>query len=371
MLTGKRIIVASEMGVGSTGAGLVHGLRREGWAVEEIDPRLFHMQSNAYVSRALARLMKPWSQADLNNAILLAAQCVEPQAFLTVKGSLIAAATLRHLKAYGIATVMYYPDYHFGYAGVDQSTFERYDLFFTTKSFQLPWLCERLGADRVCLVHHGYCDQVHRAGKAAVDEQAYLADVVYVGNYAPSKEYWLGAIVRRLPQVDLRIVGSRWDVARDVAVKARAIGHVIDGDLYARAIEHSRINLAVHGPVAPAPDWQDLVSTRTFEIPACKGFMLHIDNAEVRTLFQPGREIDVFSNPDELVAKIEHYLARPELRREMITRAYARAVPAYGYDARASEISCRIDELLASRSPRRVTAAVLNPSGPSARADAM
>ena len=38
--------------------------------------------------------------------------------------------------------------------------------------------------------------------------------------------------------------------------------------------------------VADETQWKDLVSTRTFEIPACKGFMLHVDNSEVREFFE-------------------------------------------------------------------------------------
>ena len=67
--------------------------------------------------------------------------------------------------------------------------------------------------------------------------------------------------------------------------------------------------------------------------------MLHIDNAEVRSLFTPGEEIDVFATPDDLCEKIRYYLARPDERRAMIERAYARCVPAYSYDARAKAIT--------------------------------
>ena len=66
--------------------------------------------------------------------------------------------------------------------------------------------------------------------------------------------------------------------------------------------------------------------------------MLHIDNDEVREYFKPGKEIDVFSTPEELADKIQFYLARPELREKMIDRAYARCVPSYGYVRRAVEI---------------------------------
>jgi spore maturation protein CgeB len=132
-------------------------------------------------------------------------------------------------------------------------------------------------------------------------------------------------------------------------LKRCALGHVLTGDFYAHALQHSRINVAIHGGPAGLFGWQDLVSTRTFEIPACKGFMLHIDNAEVRCLFKPGGEIDVFANEDELIEKIDYYLARATLRCAMIERAYRRCVPAYGYDARAEVISRRVMALLESR----------------------
>lgn len=111
----------------------------------------------------------------------------------------------------------------------------------------------------------------------------------------------------------------------------------VTGDLMAELIQSSRVNVAIH--LGPAPDGsRDKVSTRTFEIPACKGFMLHEDNAEIRSLFEPGTEIDVFDTPEALYAKVEHYLARPDRRAEMIERAYRRAVPAYSYYERAEEL---------------------------------
>jgi spore maturation protein CgeB len=90
--------------------------------------------------------------------------------------------------------------------------------------------------------------------------------------------------------------------------------------------------------VPASGDWEDLVSTRTFEIPAAKCFMLHIDNEEVRDLFNPGSEIDVFSSGEQLSNQIDFYLARPDLRAKLIERAYRRCVPAYSYDARAQQM---------------------------------
>jgi glycosyltransferase involved in cell wall biosynthesis len=350
--SGKRVVMATDFRFGTTGDGIAHGLRAQGWDIYEIEPRDYFVQSGSSLTKIASRLMRQQSVGAYNEAILKAVEQVDAQAFLTVKGSDLHPRTLQRLSERGVVSLNYYPDYHFRHNGLDQSTFPLYDIFLTTKSFQLGYLRDLLGPERVDLLHHGYCDLVHMPRSASIDEPEYVADVTYVGNYSPYKEEWLRPIAHRLPNARFHVIGSRWELTQDAALKRSVLGYVLNGDFYARALQHSRVNISVHaGPNAPE-GWQDLVSIRTFEIPACKGFMLHIDNAEVRSLFEPGREIDVFANVEEMIDKIAYYLARPALRREMIERAYARCVPAYGYDARAEVISRKITELLRTRRRR-------------------
>jgi len=135
----------------------------------------------------------------------------------------------------------------------------------------------------------------------------------------------------------LAIYGELWtENLRRAALRPYVKGYGVFGEAYRHAIADARICLAMHaGPVQPS-GWEDAISTRTFEIPACGGFMLHIDNDETRSFFTPGEEIDVFASEDELIARVSYYLPRDEQRREMARRAYARAVPAYSYDARVA-----------------------------------
>jgi hypothetical protein len=346
MLTGRRMVLAADYRVGTTGAGLANGFRADGWAVHEIDWRAFFTETASIAGRLVGRAIRPLMIKAYNEAILTAIEQVKPRAFVTVKGMYIRSDTLQRLAQMGIATVNYYPDFHFDYPGFDPATLILYSLVVTAKSFQVGFLGQLVGAPPVTFVHHGYCEHVHFPRTSTVHEQDYLADVCYVGNYSPSKEGWLRAIVCRVPGIRFRIIGWRWEHARDVALKRSAIGHGLWGDFYACAVQHSRINIAVHGDRREPEGWQDLVSTRTFEIPACKGFMLHVDNSEVRELFEAGQEIDIFASEDELIEKIDYYLGMPELRREMIERAYRRCVPAYSYNARAATISSKIAALL-------------------------
>ena len=287
----------------------------------------------------LSRLTEKSADAAYRRELLQECRSLKPDVFLTVKGVGFSADFLRRIKETGASTVMYYPDYHFDYPGVSIDSFAEYDLFVTTKSFQLEHLARLLGRERVAFVPHGYVDVVHRPVFDVVSEEQYRVDLLYAGNHSPYKQKWLEESIAALPKASVKIIGNRW---RQKAFVEPLVHCKIAGELsgigYAEAIQTARINIAFHmGPTALG--WQDLVSTRTFEIPACKGFMLHIDNNEVREFFEPGKEIDVFSTPEELADKVQFYLSRPELRARMIERAYARAVPAYGYRSRAEAVS--------------------------------
>jgi hypothetical protein len=186
---------------------------------------------------------------------------------------------------------------------------------------------------------HGYVTQVHYPRHHA-NRNAYWADCCHIGSCSPYKINWITAIKRILPLVRLRVAGPGWRRAlRGTDLEECVTSEPLFGDLCCRAIQRSRINLAFHYGPGGKDGWADFVSTRTFEIPAFRGFMLHIDNPEVRTLFEPDLEIGLFTDERDLCEKIEHYLARPELRGAMIERAYRKAVPAYSYDARAEVVS--------------------------------
>jgi hypothetical protein len=336
----RRIVLASEFWFGASAEGIAHGLRKLGWDVCPIDTRQHFLQTRFLSLRLLSRAVHRVCVASYNATLLDAVETLRPHAFLTVKGLYLTPNTLKEIRRLGVMTLNYYPDYHFDYIDFDQRTFELYDRFFTTKSFQIPFLKERLGSDRAVFLHHGYSSLVHYPRVRQVDEPDFVADCAYVGNYSSYKARWLEIVARALPTVKLAIVGSGWRGPTNNSILApNVMGHQLQGDAYSRFLQHVRINIAFHSGPSGADQWQDLVSTRTFEIPACKGFMLHIDNDELREIYEPGKEIDVFATGAQLCEKITYYMPRPQIRQEMIERAYSRCVPAYSYDARAKIIS--------------------------------
>ena len=347
-MTTQAMLFAGDWWPGSTEGGLVLGFRESGWDTRTLDRRRYFLVSRSLALRALARLTNRFSRVAYNAAIIKAAKDNPPKAFFTVKGVDIFPETLRTLRALGIVTVNYYPDVAFEHAGLSGPSLGEYDLFFSTKSFHIANERDTPVRGHLEMLHHGYVSNVHYPHLADLDERAYAVDCCYVGCWSPNKQDVLMNLVSLIPDVDLKILGPGWQQrARGTLLERHIANEVVYGDDYARAIQTARINLAFHYGRAGSQGWQDLVSTRTFEIPACKGFMLHIDNPEVRSLFDCGSEIDCFSSPEELAQKVKFYLARSELRRACIERAYARCVPAYSYEARAAVMSRALDERLA------------------------
>ncbi|URW74446.1 glycosyltransferase [Sphingomonas donggukensis] len=338
--------MATEFWHGATGLGLANGFRDLGWLVEQIDVRDFLPHGRGIVSRIEARLLQKFHVADYNAAILRAVERCGATVFITVKGSFVTAGTLASLHARGVRTVNYYPDVEFEHVGTDRSVLSRYDLIVTTKTYHLDYLKDLVGSNRLAFVHHGYSPLVHRPVSVPADENDYEYDITYVGNPSPYKLAWLRHVVDAFPDRRIAIVGWNWaNIAKGPAFERAIIGHAISGDFYAHLVGVSRINLALHSGPVRTPGWEDAVSTRSFEIPACGGFMLHVDNAEVRSLYDPDKEIGTFSTPGDLVGNIDRFLADADDRRAVAAAGHARAVPAYSLDARATEIANAIQRL--------------------------
>lgn len=341
----KSIVFSGSFWTGSTESGLSQGFRTLGWNVQEVDGReIGALGQRNLALRVAARLTRRMSRIVYEKQLIDACTALKPRFFMTVKGVGLTTDFLRRVKETGARTVMYYPDFHFDHPGLSEESFKEYDFFITTKTHQIDYLRRRLPrSTTVSFIPHGYCSSVHRPVHQSISGSEYQVDVQHAGNHSAYKQKWIESAIGALPNASFRLVGDHWQRhAQSTSLERCQMPGPITGVGYADAIQTAKINVSVlMGPTRNG--WQDKVSTRTFEIPACRGFMLHIDSEEVRELYTVGREIDVFSSPDELNDKIAFYLDRPDARERMIQSAYERCVPRYSYDLRAKEILAVID----------------------------
>jgi len=341
-----RMMMVTEFWHGATGRGLSEGFRSLGWDVAEVDvARFLPSAGGSIASRVAARMTRPVAVRALNAHVLALAEQLDIEVVLTIKGAFIAPETLLSLRRRGTYCVNFYPDVLFEHAGSSLDMLRLFDLVVTTKSYHMPYLTELLGNERTAFVHHGYSPSAH-SSRHRLAEIPYRWDISYIGNPSPHKVEYLVALAEAFSDRSFAVMGNRWTAAAaGTALERHVTRAPVIGDYFARAIEHSRINLAIHyGPIGK-DGWEDLTSTRTFEIPAAGGFMMHVDNAEVRALYEAGREVALFSGKAELIDRVGYYLEHEEERRAIAQAGHERCVPAYSLNARALEIS----ELLADR----------------------
>ncbi len=332
------IVLVGELWHGAPVRGFAQAFRDRGWLVIEIDINQYLSIPNSLTLRAMARFAPRAFESNLNRDIVSICRRHKADYLFFMKGNGIWPETLQKLHLDGVETINFYPDVEFHHPGLAMGTVAGSTWLFSTKSFHVEYFSKAFGRE-ITHLNHGFSRLVHRPRREVLGEHEFDWDISYVGNPSPYKLDWLIGVVESFPEQRIAVVGHRWTaIASGTPLAPYVLGYPLTGDALADIIETSKINIALHfGPVG-ARGWQDNLSARSFQIPASRGFMLHIDNAEIRDQFDVPEEIDVFSSPGELNAKIEYYLAHPAQRQAMNQRAYLRCLDSYSFDHRVATI---------------------------------
>ena len=340
MTSTLRVLTTGESWEGCTGRACTHALRTLGCDVSEVNIDMYVPQWRRPVSRVVGRAILPIARKEFNEALLHQAYQQSPALFIAFKGPYVEAATLRKMRSMGIKLYNYYPDTSaFTHGPVLPKALPDYDCVFYTKPFWDKDVRESISLRESVFLPHGYDEELHKPWPLTEQDRVhYEVDVAVIGSHTAYKERLLGELLRLRPQMNLKIWGSRWESCRDVEILNHWQLGPLTGQGYSRALQAAKVNLAITSGVVPGASQGDYVTTRTYQIPACRAFMLHERNPEVLELFQEGKEIACFSSPAEAAEKIDHYLAHPEERTAITEAGYRRCVPAYSYTARMRDL---------------------------------
>jgi hypothetical protein len=80
------------------------------------------------------------------------------------------------------------------------------------------------------------------------------------------------------------------------------------------------------------------IKGRNFEVPACGGFLLTGLAENLGEYYKPGVEVETYNNVEEMVAKIRHYLAHEEDRKQISEAGYQRTMRDHTYFQRYDAI---------------------------------
>lgn len=117
---------------------------------------------------------------------------------------------------------------------------------------------------------------------------------------------------------------------------------------YFSHFRRSAINLALFSGNAESG-----INMRCFEIAAAGGFLLAVDQPELRECFTVGEECDVFSDEEDLLEKVSHYLAHPEERIRIALAGQRRALSEHLYSHRLRTIMRLVEQGMEGRADQR------------------
>lgn len=335
-----RILFIGSQWHGSDSTGLARGLRRLGHMVATVDEDAFFPAGCGVLVRGARRLLRPIFVREFNAAVLRVARSILPELVVVAKGTNLLPDTIVALKAKGAYVTMFYPDTSFVCEGpLIPQCLPFYDWIFTSKSFGVSDLKDKFGIERCELLHHGFDSDVHRPFALRPREQEPLSnDVSFIGTWSKKKESILARLAAEIPNVDFRIWGNYWYRSESEVLNGIVQGTEVMGDAYALAVQCSKVNIALLTSGRPGAPSGDKVTARTFQIPACGGFMLHERTEEVGQFFREGEEVACFGDPTELVAKVRYYLSHEEEREAIRMAGYHRCISENGHELRAQRI---------------------------------
>jgi spore maturation protein CgeB len=335
-----RILCIGETWFGSDARAAFAALRRLGHSVHVLDEAHFvPTEWTSFGARLLRRAFRSLMVDQLSRRAIETMKVLEPEVLLVFKGNYVSPDILDDARARGILSVNYYPDVSFMAHGPQlPRALPKYDHVFNAKTFGVKDMVAH-GVKSVSFLAPGFDPELHRpVDLTSSDRMQFGCDVSFIGTWSPKKENLLSSLRDGLPEAKLRIWGYQWEKRTTRSLDGVVAGTGIIGDDYTRAIRASSICLGLLSEARTGSSSGDLITARTFQIPACGTFMLHERTSEVEQYFKEGEEAEFFDSPDELIAKVQRYLSDPDQRQRIAEGGLRRSIESdYSIDRRMRE----------------------------------
>jgi len=166
-----------------------------------------------------------------------------------------------------------------------------------------------------------------------LERKQFEFDVLFIGSYERERYEMLLFLANNGIRLD--IYGSMWDNCKGVIHENMCVHFkALVGNDYVLAVSNAKISLGFLRKIN-----NDTQTSRTFEIPACGGFMLMERTQDHLRLFREGEEAEYFDSNEELLSKLMFYLENDEARELIAANGRKRVVDSkYFFDDLADEI---------------------------------
>lgn len=265
-----------------------------------------------------------------------------PDLVLVLDGMFVNNEMMDTVRQLGIRSAVWLTDDPY-YTDMTMENVKHYDYIFTLESNCIPYY-QQLGCTHVYHLPFAAHTEYYRPSR---NISPLRRDVSFIGSAYWNRIAFFDPIIDRLMQHKTVINGIWWDrLPKYTAYQDRIelnkwMGPAETAEAYNgskivinlhRSHEDDTVNNnAVKIPAAsPNP--------RTFEISACATLQISDSRSDLAKYYTPGVEIETYSSPEELLDKIEYYLAHEEERRQIALNALERTFRDHTYSKRLNEM---------------------------------
>lgn len=326
---------------GSNSKGLAEGFRKLGHCVYIINEERFNVKCKTFLGKLTSKIAKNIFLEEYHSEVILQTTKLKPDLIIVFKGSLLQNKTINEIKKQNIKIILFYPDVSlFAHNKRIPKCIPYYDHIFTTKTFMIDDLLQYFNYKTATFIPHAADVDIHRPPLFCEPSlmKMFTCDVSYIANYSKKKEEYLSNLVKLVPNLDLKIWGPNWEKCSSNILRKYIKYYAPHGDLYANAIFYSKINLSILSEARKNSSSGDLITSRTFHIPASKGFMLHERTSELLLYFEENKDVACFDSIEELAYKIKFYLENESDRNNIKDNGYTNVNTNHTMKQRAEQI---------------------------------
>lgn len=266
----------------------------------------------------------------LNRRLLALAGRERPDLCLVAGGHRILPQTVSRLRRQGVTCVLWTIDAPIHFAPIAAAA-PAYDAVFCGGSEAVEIL-EALGVAPTWLPFA--CDpELHRPDPESAAGEEEVSALAFVGSYYPNRAELLAGLAGH----DLTVWGPGWErLASGHPLAAKVHPGQIGLNEWRRIFSRAQVVLVSHYDDGRTPCQQ--ASPKLYEAMACGAMVLCDAQADALRLFTPGRHFDIFRDPGELLAKVDHYLARPAERAAIAEQGRQEVLARHSYRHRLERL---------------------------------
>ncbi|MBF0288332.1 MAG: glycosyltransferase [SAR324 cluster bacterium] len=266
--------------------------------------------------------------SQFNQEFLDAITALKPEIAWIEKALLLLPETLEKAKKSlpGCTFVCYQDDDPFGPNHAERplwkyfkETIPLYDLHYVLREVNINEFYEH-GAQNVSLCKLGYLPTLFHPPPKNYLPLEYRHDVSFVGAARDNRIRDIGNLMNHY-HIPVNVYGNGWHRTLVYYQHRAQFYPSVNSQEYAAIIWHSKISL---GFVSAAN--RNDYTLRTFEIPACRGFLLAQRTEKHLELYEEGKEAEFFSSPEECADKIHFYLTHEKERLKIAEASYQRCI---------------------------------------------